>query len=753
MPVHIPETLKHQLVSLYDKLASEGRLLGEQAVRQQQARFRERFGPEVLAALDGEALLETMHDHSNTNSLVYWLEFKNDDEFRTDYFGGIGGGSALKFGIYRRKETGTWMTGSPQHQTPITVEEAIAIARRHRDQLIQASRAVAELPEGASDEEYLTLQQRLDEVAPDVANTAWCHKYLSLLHPTKLDDFHSPDWQRYYLVKLLQDLPPYPGRYVAAGPYVRLAAELSWPVSDLTAVLKAHFGNPHNYWVFNLGTHTPSWDVIRERRFLALGFPLLGDLSWLTPTQRDIAGLVTKISETYPTLAQQATSLARQINRFVTGLSQRDVVMVVRGEHIVGIARVTDGYAFAGGDFPHQVTVEWLAEGDSLRQVSVASMGLVPVSGPALLAKIDYSRAVNVERLCQAPPPPQGLTGIPRRIQDVLERKGQVILYGPPGVGKTYWAEWTARELAARHAFGKAFDDLDPVQKGEILGSSQQGRGLVRMCCFHPAFGYEDFIEGYRPQSVNGNLSFTLQDGIFKKLCRDAASRPDRRFYLIIDEINRGDIPRIFGELLTVPERREYPIILPLSGEVFYVPKNVYIIGTMNTADRSIALLDTALRRRFGFIELMPDPALLENATVEGIPLGPWLSTINRRICEFVGRDARNLQIGHSYLMHGGRPITRLESFIRALREDILPLLQEYCYSDYATLEKILGNRLVDASTQSFREELFEPEHREELVEALLAAAPEIVTSPQATQAEADVIQEDEEGSPGPDDR
>lgn len=103
----------------------------------------------------------------------------------------------------------------------------------------------------------------------------------------------------------------------------------------------------------------------------------------------------------------------------------------------------------------------------------------------------------------------------------------------------------------------------------------------------------------------------------------------------------------------------------------------MYVIGTMNTADRSIALLDTALRRRFGFIELMADPELLGEAVAEGIPLGPWLVALNRRICEFIGRDARNLQIGHSYLMHGGRPITRLDSFVRALREDILPLLQE----------------------------------------------------------------------------
>src|SRR5215203_6742640 len=109
-------------------------------------------------------------------------------------------------------------------------------------------------------------------------------------------------------------------------------------------------------------------------------------------------------------------------------------------------------------------------------------------------------------------------------------------------------------------------------------------------------------------------------------------------FLLIIDEINRGDIPRIFGELLTVLEKdkRGHPVTLPLSRAPFRVPDNVYLIGTMNTADRSIALLDTALRRRFGFIELMPDSSVLGDAVVTGIPVGLWLDALNRRICEHI---------------------------------------------------------------------------------------------------------------------
>jgi 5-methylcytosine-specific restriction protein B len=251
------------------------------------------------------------------------------------------------------------------------------------------------------------------------------------------------------------------------------------------------------------------------------------------------------------------------------------------------------------------------------------------------------------------------------------------------------------------------------------------------MCCFHPAYGYEDFIEGYRPELHEGRMSFTLREGIFKEVCRDAEAQPERQFYLIIDEINRGDIPRIFGELLTIIEKdkRGKTVVLPLSRSAFRVPPNVSLIGTMNTADRSIALLDTALRRRFGFVELMPDVSLLDQTSVSEIPLGPWLEALNRRICEHVGRDARNLQIGHSFLLEGGKPVKGTARFFQVVRDEIIPLLEEYCYEDYDALHAILGENLVDLTNHAIRHDLFEEPFHQELVQALLAPCPDILTS------------------------
>ena len=175
------------------------------------------------------------------------------------------------------------------------------------------------------------------------------------------------------------------------------------------------------------------------------------------------------------------------------------------------------------------------------------------------------------------------------------------------------------------------FRDLSNEQRERVTG--HRAAAFVRVCTFHPSYGYEDFIEGFRPTTTEGTLGFTVQNGIFKTLCRAASEDPEGRYYLIVDEINRGDIPRIFGELLTLLDKpkRGSAVLLPLSGDRFVVPENVFIVGTMNTADRSIALLDTALRRRFGFIELMPDPSTLGETVIEGIALRPWLTALNER--------------------------------------------------------------------------------------------------------------------------
>lgn len=305
---------------------------------------------------------------------------------------------------------------------------------------------------------------------------------------------------------------------------------------------------------------------------------------------------------------------------------------------------------------------------------------------------------------------PQGLEGPMGRMYELLQRKGQVILYGPPGTGKTYWATRAARELAAWSWHGCSLDEAER--------QGMDTAGAIETCVFHPGYGYEDFIEGYRPHSVKGQTGFELRAGIFRRLCEKAGLHEGRDYYLLVDEINRGDVPRILGELLTVLEhdKRGTRVTLPLSLDPFAVPPNIYLIGTMNTADRSIALLDIALRRRFGFVELLPEPTLL-NSIIGGIHLGNWLQALNERIVRHVGRDARNLQIGHAYLMSKGEVLQDMGAFASVLRDEIIPLLEEYCYEDISAVGKIIGPDLVEGGR--INQALFDPSQHPELARKL----------------------------------
>jgi 5-methylcytosine-specific restriction protein B len=753
MALQLDNRIAEELKKLHKSLEDEGKLLSRDQLAEYYSTFRSHFGPDKLKNLDGEALLNTMHDMQNRDSLVYWLEYKDDDEFPSIKFGSIAGGSAFKFGLFRKKETGLWTTGSPQKPQSLSIDQAITMARQNRDQLLHGIELLEQLPANGSDEDYQNLQQGMNRVASDISNLAWGHKYFHLLFPEKLDDFHNPDYQRFHLIKLLHFPPQGEGRYIAGGRFVEIANTLNIPMYHLTSLLNIRDGGtPYNYWRIGTSNGTAPrnrWELMREGNCVAIGWDT-GDLTEITKDQKGREQIYQLLLARDPNLKHaSAGKAAQQIFNFRWAIADNDLVLASDGATVLGIGRVTDDYDYKyhpSSDFSHRRPVEWLAF-DEWQQPNIEGLMTTVHRMTKVVNLVEVEKyllgALPRENGTDRTPP---LTGICAHIQAILERKGQVVLYGPPGTGKTYWAEKAARELAARSNFNLTFEQFTDGQKALVLEAGAQNGGFVRMCSFHPAYGYEDFLEGFRPEPVNGQMQFILRDGIFKKLCNDAESRPDHKFYLIIDEINRGDIPRIFGELLTVLEKdkRGKTILLPLTGRQFRVPGNVFIIGTMNTADRSIALLDTALRRRFGFIELMPDISILGDAMVGGIPLGAWLQALNERICKFVGRDARNLQIGHSYLLEKGRPVSDFATFSKILREDILPLLEEYCYEDYVTLEKILGPGMVDLKKQQLRQELFDSTNRDILVQALLAPAYDISTSQQAISSEAKAV--DEEG-------
>jgi 5-methylcytosine-specific restriction protein B len=653
------------------------------------------------------------------------------------------------------------VTGAPQSEKTISKVDAIAIARKHRDELLAGTAVLEQLPREAADQLYLRLQGEISQKAPSIADLAWAHKYFSLSFPDKLDDYHNHRWQRFHLIKLLQLPPSEEGLYVAAGRFVQLASEFGWPMNHLTATLNQRNGpRPTTYWRIGtrLGQSESIWQAMRDGGYVAIGWDAIGDLS-AHAEESDLKETIReKLQQNeYATDAKTLSRKAGEIRNFVQRIAEGDVVVAVDGQRVLGTGRVTDLYRYENTPperAPHRRAVEW----ESVNEWVLPEPGegklttVFELKRESNLIEIERRRLETSDRPSAKPPVPTvyrspRLEGIPGQIQAILDRKGQVVVYGPPGTGKTYRARRTILDLAALRAFGRTFAEVSVEEKAEVEGSKAKP-GLVRSCTFHPGYGYEDFLEGFRPSlSGSGTLVYRPEPGIFKSICTDALKQQNRHFFLLVDEINRGDIPRIFGELLTLLEKdkRGVQVTLPISRESFTVPANVYVVGTMNTADRSIALLDTALRRRFGFLELMPDSSVLGSVSVENvIPLGPWIDALNDRIRERLGRDARNLQIGHAYLLENGKPITDFSRFVHILHEDIVPLLEEYCYDDFTALGEILGKPMVDESKQRVRHELFEPENREKLVQALLASAPEVVTSPDALLSSSAAEESDE---------
>jgi len=218
---------------------------------------------------------------------------------------------------------------------------------------------------------------------------------------------------------------------------------------------------------------------------------------------------------------------------------------------------------------------------------------------------------------------------------------------------------------------------------------------------FHQSYSYEEFIEGIRPDAGD-ELTYSVTPGVFRRIAERARKDPENSYALFIDEINRANVSSVFGELITLLEEdkrlkaiNSLTVTLPYSGNVFGVPENLFLIGTMNTADRSVEALDTALRRRFTFIEIEPDPTLLsENSG--GVNLVRMLTTINSRIERLTDRDHR---IGHAYFIDINDDDALSE--LRAIfTNQIIPLLQEYFYGDWSRIGLVLGSKFVKKEKQ-----------------------------------------------------
>ena len=274
------------------------------------------------------------------------------------------------------------------------------------------------------------------------------------------------------------------------------------------------------------------------------------------------------------------------------------------------------------------------------------------------------------------------------------------ILYGAPGTGKTY--------STVAYALGMIDGvDADLNEKTEEQRKAEIERynhlideGRIVFITFHQNYGYEDFIQGLRPDIKSNGLSFKNEDGVFKSIADNAISDSENNYVIIIDEINRANISKVFGELITLIEEdkrwgevNQTCVTLP-SGEIFAVPNNLYILGTMNSSDKSISLIDAALRRRFEFVELKPNADLIKDLVLQRI-----FVHLNEKLADEL--DSTDLLIGHSYFM--GKTSGDLT---RILNKNIIPLLYEYFYDNRKKVASVLNEILKETNIEIVNEKL-----------------------------------------------
>lgn len=392
-------------------------------------------------------------------------------------------------------------------------------------------------------------------------------------------------------------------------------------------------------------------DGRRVREFLRERFPRVesehGDAWVLTPDQAE--ALLTQFAGD-----ADATAADALYADWVGLLQEFRYRLLAAG---IGLRDLLDAQGLAwwlvSGHLPEDWTEDELAALDAFRRGAPSTLPRTVRPASGLLPGIDSQFAAKLHL------PASWLGGL----IDMLEEKKQVILYGPPGTGKTFIAQHLGKHVASHG-------------------------GSYRLVQFHPSYTYEDFFEGYRPKlQADGILSFELVPGALREIAADAAANPSAPYLLIIDEINRGNIAKIFGELYFLLEYRDEGIRLQYSrGESFSLPENLFLLGTMNTADRSIALIDSALRRRFLFQELSPTKPPVDKVLEQWLVAhdhDPDAAVLLRELNAAI--DDEDFSIGPSYFITRDGELPNLELI---WANAIMPLLRERYYGTNEDLER-----------------------------------------------------------------
>ncbi len=431
-----------------------------------------------------------------------------------------------------------------------------------------------------------------------------------------------------------------------------------------------------HYWIYSPGDGASKWDEFYKRGVMGLGWSEIGDFSQYSSKDEMKAAMKEKIDPTRP-----YKNAAHATWQFLQEMKPGDIVFAKKGMHsVIGRGVVASEYIYDTEDpeYPNIRKVNWTNTGDWEHPGQAVMKTLTDITSYTdYVAKLNSLIDVNEDEDDVEPEETVFPEYTPEKFLDevymdgesydtlveLIRMKKNVILQGAPGVGKTF----AAKRLAY-----------------SMMGCKDQNR--VMMVQFHQSYTYEDFIEGFRPSSTSNN--FEIKKGAFANFCQKAAEDPDNEYFFIIDEINRGNLSKIFGELFMLIEndKRGNALQLLYSGDKFSVPPKLYIIGMMNTADRSLAMLDYALRRRFAFFEMKPgfeSEGFREYKMAFANPRFDSLIDCVEKLNAVIAADdslGDGFCIGHSYFCNLSAITDKALSNI--VEYEMVPLLKEYWYDE-----------------------------------------------------------------------